>query len=310
MKMRSTTCCIVRQSGRHFSLRCCASGRVLAALLIALAIGASVVSAQTVAKRQFDAASIKPSTSQRIMTVRPLPGRLSADASLQVLIQYAYGVEPFQIVGGPNWLSSNRYQIDATAGTAATRDQVFLMLQSLLEDRFQLKTHRETKDLQVFALVPNKASLNLQPPQEGGCVDSPANATADWTGAGRLAAPGEGSSVQGQCGTALVVLGPKGAQIRGGKVSMSELARVLSTLVGRSVVDRTGFSGVFDVELNFVPDDTTPSLPPPPPNSGISDMTGVSIAQALQQQLGLRLQSTKGPVQVIVVDQAEPPSAN
>ena len=98
--------------------------------------------------------------------------------------------------------------------------------------------------------------------------------------------------------------------MKGGKIAMPELVRTLSRLLGRSVVDRTGFTGLFDLQLDFVPDDTTPSMPPPPPGSGISDITGVSIAQALQQQLGLRLQATKGPVQVIVVDQAEPPSVN
>lgn len=296
---------------RSSSTRRFIANRALAAnAVIILALGASAVSAQTATKPQFDAASIKLSSRQRIMTVNPLPGRLSADASLQVLIQYAYGVQPFQIVGGPNWLSSNRYQIEATADTAASRDQIFLMLQSLLEDRFQLKIHRDTRELPVFALVPNKASLNLTSPHESTCEDSPANAASEWTGAGRVAAPGEIPSAPSRCGTALVVLGPSGAEIKGGKISMPELARVLSTLVGRSVIDRTRFAGLFDVELNFVPDDTTPSLPPPPPNAGISDMTGVSIAQALQQQLGLRLQSTKGAVPVIVIDQAEPPSAN
>ena len=95
--------------------------------------------------------------------------------------------------------------------------------------------------------------------------------------------------------------------MKGGKIAMPELVRTLSKLLGRSVIDQTGFTGLFDLQVDFVPDDTTPSMPPPPPDS---DITGVSIAQALQQQLGLRLQSTKGPVQVIVVDQAEAPSVN
>jgi uncharacterized protein (TIGR03435 family) len=101
-------------------------------------------------------------------------------------------------------------------------------------------------------------------------------------------------------------LGPGGAHLSG-EIAMSELVRVLSMLSGRSVLDKTEFRALFDVQLNFVPDETTPAMPPPPPGSGIS---GVSIAQALQQQLGLRLESTKGPVEVIVVDQAERPSAN
>ena len=88
---------------------------------------------------------------------------------------------------------------------------------------------------------------------------------------------------------------------------MSELVRVLSLLLGRSVIDNTGFTGHFDVQLDFVPDDTTPGVPPPPPGSRI---TGPNIAQALQDQLGLRLESAKGPVEVIVVDRAERPAAN
>jgi len=88
---------------------------------------------------------------------------------------------------------------------------------------------------------------------------------------------------------------------------MPELVRALSLMLGRSVVDRTGFAEPFDLQLDFVPDDTTPTMPPPPPGSGIS---GMSIAQALQQQLGLRLESTRGPVGLVIVDQAQRPSAN
>ncbi len=211
-------------------------------------------------------------------------------------------------VGVPSSLTSRRYQIDAKADAAASRGQMFLMLQSLLEDRFQLKTHREMKEMPVFALVANKGGLKLQAPKEGVCVDSPAD--AEWVGAGRMAAPGEVQPIMGRCGSAVVALGPRGAEMKGGKIAMPELARILSKALGRSVIDQTGFRGLFDLQLDFVPDDTTPSMPPPPPNAGISDITGVSIAQALQQQLGLSLQSTKGPVQVIVVDQAAPPSVN
>jgi uncharacterized protein (TIGR03435 family) len=299
---------IARLLGQSSTSRRASGGTAIAPALILLTIGAWAVFAQPAARPQFEVASIKPSVSQRVMNVRPLPGRLTADATLQILMQYAYGV--WKIVGGPNWLTSSRYQIDATADAAASRDQMFLMLQSLLEDRFHLKTHRDTKDLPVFALVPNRGSLKLPPPKEGVCVDSAMDAPAEWAGAGRMAAPGEGQPTKSRCGSAVVALGPRGAEMKGGKIAMPELVRTLSMLLGRSVIDQTGFTGLFDLQLDFVPDDTTPSMPPPPPNSGISDITGVSIAQALQQQLGLRLQSTKGPVQVIVVDQAEPPSVN
>jgi uncharacterized protein (TIGR03435 family) len=258
------------------------------------------------ARPQFDVASVKPSASDRIMTVRPLPGRLSADATLQVLMQYAYGVQPFQIVGGPSWLTSAHYEIDARAGVMANRDQIFFMLQSLLEDRFHLKTHRETRELPVLTLVVNKGGPKLPPPKEGGCVDSAVDAAVEWVGGGRMPFPGELPPARSRCGSAIVALGPDGAHLSG-EIAMPELVRMLSMLSGRRVLDKTDVTALFDVQVNFVPDETTPAMPPPPPGSGIS---GVSIAQALQEQLGLRLESTKGPVEVIVVDQAERPSAN
>lgn len=282
------------------------SGTATTPALLLLAIGAWAVLAQPAALPQFEVASIKPSFSQGIANVRPLPGRLTADASLQILMQYAYGVQPFQVVGGPGWLTSDRYQIEAKADASASRDRMFLMLQSLLEDRFQLKTHRDVKELPVFALVPNRGGLKLPPPKEGVCVDSAADAAAEWAG-GRMAFPGEVQPAKGRCGSAVLALGPRGARIHGGKIAMPELVRTLPMVLGRSVIDKTGFTELFDLQLDFVPDDTTPAMPPPPPNSNIS---GESIAQALQQQLGLRLESTKGPVQVIVVDRAERPSAN
>jgi uncharacterized protein (TIGR03435 family) len=237
------------------------------------------------------------------MNVRPLPGRLTADATLQVLMQYAYGVQPFQIVGGPGWLKEDHYEIEARADATANRDRLFVMLQSLVEDRFRLKTHREMKELPVFVLVSNRGGFKLPAPKEGSCVDSGAEAALEWAGGGRMAFPGELPPAKGRCGSVVVGLG----QVRGGKIAMPELARALSLALGRVVIDRTGFAERFDIQLEFLPDETTPAIPPPPPGSAAS---GPSIVQALQQQLGLRLESTKGPVEMVVVDQAERPSAN
>ena len=90
---------------------------------------------------------------------------------------------------------------------------------------------------------------------------------------------------------------------------MQEFGRVLSTLLDRTVIDKTGFTGLFDVQLNFLPDDTTAAMPPPPPGTGLESKTP-SVFVALQEQLGLRLESARGPVEVIVVDHVERPSAN
>ena len=99
--------------------------------------------------------------------------------------------------------------------------------------------------------------------------------------------------------------------MQGGKVLMPEFVRALSMALGRPVIDRTGFTTPFDLKLSFVPDLTTPTMPPPPPEAAANlDSMSPPITSALQQQLGLRLESTKGPVDVIVVDRLDRPSAN
>jgi uncharacterized protein (TIGR03435 family) len=296
---------IARLLGQPSNTRRASTGPETVPVLILLAIGAWAVFAQPTVRPQFEVASVKPSLSPGVPNVRPLPGRLTADAALQTLIQYAYGVQPFQVVGGPAWILE-RYQIEAKADGNASRDRMFLMLQALLEDRFQLKTHRETRDLPVYALVAARSGLKLPSPKDGGCVESAADAPPEWTGGGRMAAPGEVQPAQARCGSAGLALGPAGARMQGGKIAMPELVRMLLMLLGRGVIDRTGFTGLFDLQLDFVPDEITPAMPPPPPDVFIS---GSSLPQALQQ-LGLQLQATKGPVDVIVVDRAERPSAN
>jgi hypothetical protein len=137
---------IARLLGRPSSSRRAFCGPGAAATPILLAIAAWAVFAQPAVRPQFEVASVKSSFSESIANVRPLPGRLTADASVRILMQYAFGVQPFQIVGGPDWIHSERYQIDARADGNVTRNQMFLMLRSLLENRFQLKTHSEMRE--------------------------------------------------------------------------------------------------------------------------------------------------------------------
>ncbi len=297
---------IARLLGQSRASRRASGGPASAAALILLAIGGWSVFAQLTDRPHFEVASVKPSVNPSIQHVRPLPGRLTADASFRILMQYAYGVQPFQVVGGPERVMTARFEIDAKADGNASRTRMFLMLRSLLEDRYQLKTHRETRDLPAYALVTARSGLKLPPPKEGTCVDSPADAPVEWAG-GRMGVPGEIHSAKGLCGSASVHLEPAGARMQGGGIAMPELVRMLSMVLGRSVIDKTGFRERFDLQLDFVADETTPAMPPPPPGS---DMPGPSISQALRQQLGLQLESTKGPVEVIVVDHAELPSEN
>lgn len=304
---------IARLLGQPRTSRASSCGPGTAAMLILVAIGACVAFAQSTVRPQFEVASVKPSVTRSVANVRPLPGRLTADASLKILIQYAYGVQPFQVIEAAGSLPSGRYEIDAKTDGNATRSQMFLMLQSLLEDRFRLKVHRETTEMPAYVLVAAKGGLKLPPPNGSDCVDSAADAAPEWAG-GRMAAPGEVASAQVLCGSAGLTLVPSttllpagGARMQGGKIAMPEFVRKLSLILDRSVIDKTGFTGLFDLRLDFVADETTPAMPPPPPGT---DMPGPSILQAIRQQLGLQLESTKGPVEVIVIDHAERPSGN
>ena len=121
--------------------------------------------------------------------------------------------------------------------------------------------------------------------------------------------PGQSPTPSVRCGGVGVRLEAGGARLTGGKVPMAEFVRMLSRVLGRPVTDRTGFPGVFDVNLDFLPDETMAGLPPPPPGAIPAETASPSIFSAVQR-LGLRLESTKGPVDVLVIDHVERPSAN
>ena len=286
------------------------SGPGMVAIAILLGVTAFALFGQPAARPQFEVASVKPSNTQNFQMVRPRPGGLTADAPVQLLLQNAYSVQAFQIVGGPDWIGSDHYAIEAKAASDVPREQIFLMLQSLLEDRFHLKIHHDTKELPGYALVGAKGGPKLSPPKEGGCAEPAPGATPAWAG-GRMQPPGQGAPPAFPCGRAGFSLGPGGAVMQGGKVLMPEFVRALSMALGRPVIDKTGFTTPFDLKLTFLPDLTTPAMPPPPPDA-VANLESMSppITSALQQQLGLRLESAKGPVDVIVVDRLERPAAN
>jgi uncharacterized protein (TIGR03435 family) len=303
---------IARLSAQSYPDSVAPSAPGIGAALLA-GVTAFAVLAQPAARPTFEAAIVKPSLELGFMRVRPSPGRLTATASVRLLMENAYGVQPFQIAGGPDWIDSDQYEVEAKADGAASRDQLFLMLQSLLEDRFHLKVHRETTEVPVFALVAARNGLKLAGPQDGSCIDPDRDPAPDWAGNGdRLPPPGQSQPRLARCGSANIILQPSGARIQGGKITMAEFARVLAMALGRTVVDKTGFAKSFDVRLDFLPDESTAALPPPPPGSASasSGLSGPSVFSAIQEQLGLRLESTRGPAEVLVVDHVEKPSEN
>ncbi|HXP87209.1 MAG TPA: TIGR03435 family protein [Bryobacteraceae bacterium] len=307
---------LLLQRGREFSPHA-SRKRVATAGLVLLgfvAVGALaprwIAFAQQEPRPAFDVASIKPSDPAKAVRtgvgflIQP-GGRFTAtDATLQQLIGFAYyddaGAQR-EIAGGPSWLGSERYTIEAKADSALAIPpgpdggpaagflaqtgpfgQTRLMIQSLLAERFKLALHRETKEEQVYELVVAKGGSKLKETAE------PGNLIPFSTfSRGRLVAM---------------------------RVPISFLAVQLKFLLGRSVIDKSGLTGKYDFELKWTPDPGPtpydrpggPDAPNPPP----PDPNGPSIFTALQEQLGLRLESAKGPVEILVIDHAERPDAN
>ena len=221
----------------------------------------------------FEAASVKPSQDvDGGRSIRPSPGGglIAWNATLKSLILVAYNIRDFQLSGGPGWLDSAGYDIVAKP-SADARANARLRLQALLTDRFKLQFHREMKELPVFALIVAKNGLKLQE-------------------ARRDPQDGDGNFRAGR------------GRLTGQMVPMSDLAGMLSGFVGRTVQDRTGVKGLFDLKLDWTPDETQSTAPA---GEATPDASGPSIFTALQEQLGLKLEASKGPVEILVIDHAE-----
>jgi uncharacterized protein (TIGR03435 family) len=252
-------------------------------------------------------ASVKPNTSgNNMISIRPpVGGRFTAtNVRLKMLVELAYNVKTAQISGGPQWMVSDGYDITAKAADPNINvDQLRPMLQTLLEDRFQLKVHRETKEMPIYVLTLAKNGSKLPEAKDGGCVkfgpDTPPPPP-----------PAPGKLPPTLCGGFLRA--PN--LLQAGKVDMKQLANVLADVLGRPVVDKTGFTGTFDVKLEFTPEGTTFGTNGfGPPGGGLPqgfDTSGPSIFTALQDQLGLKLESQKGPGEILVIDHAEKASEN
>lgn len=256
-------------------------------------------------QKQFEVASIKPAAPDaRGRSIRPSPGGRVTIGNMPVkeMITLAWKIQPYQIVGGPPWLNSAGFDISAKAADTLKEGDIQLMLQSLLEDRFQLKHHSETKELPIYALVMARKDGKLGPKlietKEGSCqLLDPSRPSA-------LPVPGQ--PLPRNCGQ--MQTGPR--NIRAVGIQMSLLVPMLSRLLGRTVVDKTGLTGMYDMDVEWTFDESIVIQLPPDAPRPVSDGSGPSIFTALQEQLGLKLESQKGPVEVFVVERAEKPSEN
>jgi uncharacterized protein (TIGR03435 family) len=240
----------------------------------------------------FEIASVKPSNPDARGSTygfAPRGGLNVINGTLKGIIEMAYDVRDFQVSGGPGWIDSDRYDISTKnalddplmriTDRQERNKEARRRLQTLLAERFQLKVHRETKDLSEYALSVERRGLKIKE-----VADAPA------------------TGIRSRCG-----------QLNGTKTTMTNLALTLAGELGRPVVDRTGLSGKYDFQLVWTPE-TRPCAQQPTdigsPEAVASPSDGPSIFTALQEQLGLKLDAVKGPVEIIVVDHAEKASAN
>lgn len=245
---------------------------------------------------------------------------------LMMIFQNAYGVGKDRISGAQDWMNSEKYDIEAKIDPARVEEFKKLtpeemkaarqhMLQVLLADRFKLTLHRETKDLLIYNLVVGKNGSKLQETKPD---DKPADpkdslatnlAAAKGGASGPSSASGGGSSAGG--GKSVVLSGAGGGPsisfARGATRSMNargvkieDLVATLANVCGRPVFDKTGLTGKYDYKLEYAPEDAQAD----------PDASAPSIFTAVQEQLGLKLESAKGPVEIFVIDHAEKPSGN
>lgn len=278
---------------------------------LAVAFAALIAADGAAQAPAFEVASIRPSQTGVAGPVgasfKIAPGgRLTASgATLRDLIVRAYEIQDFQVVGGDAWISSVRFDVSARAESGAVPNihQVNAMLGSLLTERFGVRVHRESRNLPVFALALATSGRT-----------GPRLRTSDRDCAAVLDGrdPFDSSVVESdrvECQPrTMFVAGKNGARITFTRVGlpMRQLVALLVPFAKRTIVDRTGLDGTYDVDLTFSPDVARFVT-----ESGIQDAPqaeGFSLATALREQLGLKLESTRGPSEVLVVDAAHRPT--
>ncbi len=257
----------------------------------------------------FEVAAIRPvvDCANRSWGTANTPGAMRLTCiTVEQLVQLAYGafgdpqgwaLKEVKLRGGPSWIRSDRYEIQAKADGVPTKAQTLgPMLRSLLEDRFALQVHREARPGVHFAMTVAKGGPQLKPAAEGSCVplklDSPPRV------------PKADDQPQEVCGPQKMQREGYLVNFGGVGMTMDEVAHFLAGMAGRPLVNRTGINGRFNVKLEFMAEQAAmlrrdPTLP-----------TGPSIFQAFEEQLGLKLEAGNGPVEVLVIDRVERPSAN
>ncbi len=267
----------------------------------------------------FEVASVKANKSgEGFIRFGLLPGGnfTAQNVPAKELVRFAYGFQNFQIEGGPGWINSDRFDVTARAGTDAPPTgpgqvgPVNLMMRALLADRFKLVVRRETKEMPIYSLVLARADGRLGPGMERtttNCAELMAARRGGGAPPGPPPGPPLGPPAPGakpQCG---MFMGP--GNIGAGDTTLANFAQALSVRVSRIVVDKTGLAGNYSFALQFAPEQL-PAGPAPPgaPPLPVIDPNAPSLFTALQEQLGLKLESTRGPVEMLIIENIEQPT--
>lgn len=320
-------------------------------------------------KLEFEVATVKPSAQSGMGMIRigppggpgsSDPGRMNLQfTTVRDLMSNAYDVKRFQISGVPDWADSQRFDVVAKVPAGTTKEQAKIMLQNLLADRFQLKLHRETKEMPMYALMVGPKGPKLKdttvvdpPPPDpaapeggrGSAAGAPPPPPPGPPGPGRgmmkIGADGcpEMPPFAAGRGGNFMMMTPNGACMISNGQTMTQLASQLSNQFARPVVDQTGLTGKYDIKLRFDPSSMPSGRggmfgpvmmagPPPaggPPGGGDAGRLGKggdgpapeereqapTIFAAVQEQLGLKLEAKKGPVEMLVIDRVEKPTEN
>jgi uncharacterized protein (TIGR03435 family) len=254
--------------------------------------------------RAFEIANVTPNKTgamRVMMQVRPGGAWEATNVTLESMIRLAYRIQESQLAGGPAWIYNERFDIVAKSPQDAPGQEFGLRMESLLAERFGLTLHRETRELPVYALISSGRQGRRLTQSTVDCVA--------WA-RGRNGQPPR-PSLPGERPTCGMTAAP--GRLTGGGITMLQLAQTLARYTGRTVIDDTGLAGNFDFDLEFTADPALlgrgpgGGLPPGPPPGATPNSAGLSIFTAVQEQLGLQLDSRRAPVDVLVIDSAAQP---
>ena len=309
------------------------------ALISVLTLSAIIasVSAQDPAAPIPYVASVKRADAGFGGQIRIAPGNISVNGMpVRMLIRQAYGqLQDFQLIGGPPWINSDRFNIEAKPeGGGPMSPQVLQsVFRQILEERFALKAHKETRELPIYALMlarsDGRLGANLKPSSEecstrmsargrgpapdgrgGPPPDGRGGPPPDARGPGRLGGPPPPPDFDAPaaCGQRMGGFG----RIRAGGTTMSGFAEAIAGTAQRVVIDKTGLTGYYDIALTYTPTPEQMPQGPPPPGAQPPpiDPDGPSFFTAIQEQLGLKLENQRGPVEVVVIDSISQPTEN